>query len=956
MKGAAGMKHYKQGLSLIISVITLFSCIFMPAIRTTAEEPAALSAVDAQGTGYGAYLNKYADSASPTQQVVINAADYTDTDMQSLTVKQIQDEPQNFLYTADEGFVRWHFTVSEPGLYSMKVRYYTEPGKGSAAERTVLIDGRQPYDECNGLVLKRTFEQETQKGAFKKDSQNNDIRPAQHEVFGVKEQFLYDSLGFYSEPLQIYLTAGEHTLDFVSVREPVSLYSITFCKKEDVSYAEYIAKTDYKETQDIKETVQCEMFYQTSDGTIYPIYDVTSPITQPQSASYTLLNTVGGGKWQSPGQWISWKITVPKDGLYAVAPRFRQNTLDGMFVTRRLYIDSEIPFKEAESIQFDYNSSWQYDFISDDKGKPYLFALSAGEHEIKMEVVLGSLAPILREVQETLVSLNSCYRQILMITGTQTDVYRDYNFKNLIPEVLSELSVQADRLESVADSIEEKVGGKGLQISLLRKIALQVRRMSAKPDTIGQSFESFKTNLGSLGSWVLTNSCQPLELDYITVASPDKTLEKADSNFFSKLIFDFRKFVTTFFIDSYSIGTTASTDTGNAKAVKVWLATGRDQASVLRTMIDDDFTPASGVPISLELTAAGTLLPAVLAGVGPDVAVSSDGPDPVNYALRDAVYDLSKFGDFDEVKNRFFSSSLEGFTLNDSVYALPETQQFPMLFYRKDIFGQLELTVPVTWKEFYVVTREIQKQNMQVGLASPYSLYTILMYQRGEELFRDNGALVNVDSNESLNCFKEVCDFYTQYKLPLTFDFANRFRTGEMPMAIMDYTLYNQMVVFAPEIKGMWAFVPVPGVLREDGTVNNTVPVSCLGTMLLKKAGDKENCWEFMKWWTSEDVQARYGKEMENVLGPSAKHPTANKNALAKLPWITGDYKSLSSQADNTKGVPVYPGSYMLERSMNFAFTKVYNTGVNPIESINDYIDEMNDELTRKRKEFDLNR
>ena len=31
------------------------------------------------------------------------------------------------------------------------------------------------------------------------------------------------------------------------------------------------------------------------------------------------LNSIGGYRWNQPGQWITWKVDVPEDGLYQLA-------------------------------------------------------------------------------------------------------------------------------------------------------------------------------------------------------------------------------------------------------------------------------------------------------------------------------------------------------------------------------------------------------------------------------------------------------------------------------------------------------------------------------------------------------------------------------------------------------------------------------------------------------------
>src|SRR5690606_24014300 len=133
------------------------------------------------------------------------------------------------------------------------------------------------------------------------------------------------------------------------------------------------------------------------------------------------------------------------------------------------------------------------------------------------------------------------------------------------------------------------------------------------------------------------------------------------------------------------------------ETVTVWIGTGRDQAQVMKEMIDDSFTPATGIHVDLKLVDISALLSATLAGQGPDVAMEIGISDPVNYAMRNASYDISQFPDYEEVAKRFRDSAIVPFQFNGGVYALPEQQLFSMLFYRKDVLAELGLEVPDTW-------------------------------------------------------------------------------------------------------------------------------------------------------------------------------------------------------------------------------------------------------------------
>jgi hypothetical protein len=72
------------------------------------------------------------------------------------------------------------------------------------------------------------------------------------------------------------------------------------------------------------------------------------------------------------------------------------------------------------------------------------------------------------------------------------------------------------------------------------------------------------------------------------------------------------------------------------------------------------------------------------------------------------------------------------------------------------------------------------------------------------------------------------------------------------------------------------------------------------------------------------------------------------------MPWPTADYKNLEEQFKYLKAVPEVPGGYIVTRYVDFAWKAVYNSGKSAVETMLDYMPEINKELTRKRIEFDM--
>jgi len=959
-------KMMKRALKLGI-IFTVVATILLSAAQfnfALADSGSSSSGSDSAIVGmrkdnYEPYLAKYPDAKRPDDEIVIEAADFVAAEPMVKVLENFEGDTGKSIDTYEEGYVEWKVNVKEAGFYNIKIKYYPIKGRSSTIEREVWINGESPFFGAKHLEFSRVW---TDANSITRDNRDNDLRPRQVESPRWEEAYFEDYMAYYNEPYLFYFKKGENTIRLVSVKEPMVIKSITIHQAEYVPTYEELKKVyqekGYKEVTDQFIKFQGEHANLKSDPTLYPVYDRTSPATEPYHPSKIRLNTIGGYRWNMPGQWIVWKFDVPESGLYKIALKVRQNMVRGSFTNRKLFIDGKVPFKEMENIQFKYKNDWVMDVLSDENGEPYLFYLEKGPHELKLEVTLGGLAEILRITEDSVYQLNYAYRRILMITGSSPDIYRDYQLEKQLPGVMETFKRQSQVLAELSKKLLEYTGQRGSHAALLDRLSYQLNDLYKRPETIPARLDDFKGNVGSLGTWILSTREQPLEVDYIVVASPEKELPSASVGFFAKVAHEIRAFLASFIEDYDSIGTVYS----EKDAIVVWIQTGRDQAQVLKEMIDDSFTPETGIPVNLKLVAGGVLLPSVVAGRAPDVAMTVGGSDPVNYAIRNAVVDLTQFEDFEEVAKRFHPSALTPYRFNNGVFALPETQSFPMLFVRTDIFEELGLEIPQTWEDVYEILPEIQKNHMNFGLpistttsqGAGMSAYTMLLYQMGGELYEEDGIASALDTEQAIQAFRKWTEFYVNYKLPLWYDFANRFRIGEIPVGIADYQTYNHLMVSAPEIRGLWEFVPIPGTVMEDGTINRAESAGGACTIMLQSSKNKEAAWEFMKWWTSAEVQVRFGQEMESLMGAAARYPTANMEALSQLPWPVKDYKALMAQWEHVRGNPEVPGGYFTSRHLDNAFRNVVYSGKDPRETLLDYVRIMNEEITSKRKEFGL--
>lgn len=944
---------------------------------------------------YASYLKEHADIASATTTTRFNAAEHYDEEKSTAQVSVVTElggRTGKFLRTGEDGKVTLVVEVPATGMYSIHLTYYPEGNKATSIERMLYIDGKMPFSEARYLTMTKAWVDQYAEefGKFQTDANGNDIRPTKGQEPEWRSYTLCDSTGYYVDEFSFYLTEGTHELTFESVREPLTLDALILAPVVKYpSYEDYLAGHRANGASEVKNgilKIDAEKPTKTSEQIIYPIYDRTSAITDPQDPSIIKLNTIGSSKWQTVGQWIRYDgITVSQSGFYQIAMRYKQSLLSGMYTSRRIRINGEIPFEEANYLQFNYSDNWQSAALNDGTNT-FMFYFEAGKtYSIEFEVVLGQMSEVLREVSDILNELNSDYLKILMITGASPDTYRTYNFFTIIPETIKNLRTQRDRLNAIAERLYEITGTRGSHVATLNKVANLVERMSSKESEVAPNLTNLKSYLGTLGTWLYTSQQQSLEVDYFTIQGVDEKLPKAEAGFFRAAWFEIQQFAKSFTTDYNSIGSTAEEDLANdAVTVEIWFTGGRDRAQILRQLIDNEFTPQTkelfGHTINVELKlVAGGLLQSVLAGIGPDVSFLGSA-DTINWAIRDALIPLDQFSDtnpdynYEDVVKWFNEAAMTPLKLNlgngekPLTYGLPSTQSFSMMFYRMDVFAELGLSVPRTWDEFYSILPILQTNNMTVAFPTYEGGLQMLLYQMGGTMYPSqdtDGRRINLDSKEALTAFDTLMSMFEEYRFPLTYDFATRFRTGEMPIGICSYETYNNLIVYASELRGLWEFAPLPGYEKVDADGNtyiDNVSVASTSAIVMPRGVEestKQDAWRLMCWFVSEKAQSHYGSELQALMGSAAKYSTANEAALAEMPWSTSEYRALAAQMKNLVGIPEYPGSYIISRYVKFAFLAVYNqdatsTGENAEEALLDVIIDINKEISRKRKEFHL--
>ncbi len=920
--------------------------------------PAASAEIDLQrDSQYSVYRSRY--EAVPMGKGEISGER---TDASEVETRPVQGEDALCLSGGD--WVEYTVRVPEDALYALAVRYCALPGTVQDIEMEATLDGARPFAQAGFCTLPRVW---TDNGPFTYDNSGNQIRPGQLETTLWREETLYDYDGVTDGEYLFYLTAGEHTVRLSLLSEPAAIGGLRLTAPvAPPAYADLKATYDARGLTQSAGTIylerQAEETYRRY--ALYPLAesDYTSPSAVPSSPTKIVYNVLGGEQWVFTGQRVEWQFDVAESGLYQINVKYRQNYARGMAAYRKVLVDGVLPCEEMRAVSFPYCSDWRNLTVCAGE-EPILLYLEAGTHTVSLAPAIRPISGLLATLEDAVYELNAWYRGIITVTSTTPDTYRDYYLNKEVPGLMEGFADISARLTDAAGTYEKILGVQGSELSVMYEAAKQLDDFVKRADRIPGRLTEFKNNISALTDLRRTLMELPMQLDYLSLSGPEAALPAPAKDFWATVRFRFQAFFGSFTENYNAVGNVYDQD-GEKKPLEVWVsandmaatgtASGRDQMTILKQMIDEQFVPATGIPVNVSLVdSSSTLTQAIVAGEGPDVALIIPSGTPVTLAMRGALQDLSEF-DLSEIYEEFYPNSFIPYQYDGGLYALPETQTWQMLFYRTDVFEQLNLRVPDTWEDFYKAIPIIQKQNLQIGFSEDLSLFAMLLMQRGGSYYREGLTATGFDTPEAVSAFKEWSELYTKYSFPLYFDAFNRFRTGEIPLMLQGYTFYCTLEAAAPELKGLWAMAPLPGERMADGTVNRAQPGGGTACMMMSGLPNKDDAFEFLKWWVSAEVQSAFGNALEGALGVAARYPTANRVAFEQLPWTLEERQALGEQWRMVRPLENVPGSYYIDRSLKNAFRRVVYNYDNPRETLMRYNEDMNLEIARKRMEYGL--
>ena len=166
-------------------------------------------------------------------------------------------------------------------------------------------------------------------------------------------------------------------------------------------------------------------------------------------------------------------------------------------------------------------------------------------------------------------------------------------FRSSLPKLEGELrAVQAD-IDSAIAALEKTAGNDSDKLTVLRTMSDQLDELIEDQERFTEVLSSFKTNVRACGNWITQVLAQPLQVDRFYIHAADSQPKLDNSSWWESLAHETERLYYSFIIDYNKVGNVAEGDTENV-VLTLWIRTGRDQANVIKSLIDEKFTPEIG--------------------------------------------------------------------------------------------------------------------------------------------------------------------------------------------------------------------------------------------------------------------------------------------------------------------------------------------------------------------------
>lgn len=916
----------------ILTMICMICVMLILPMEAQGESLTDLYLSRADGKDYTAYLSELVAVPTITQEIILHESedgyDLAEGQSVTLTVEVAED------------------------VFGYPVLTYAMTGSNILDNAYGLtLDGETPYSECASLTLDSVW---TQTGTFDKDRFGNEVVSMPVKSYDVTSCRMMGKAGMYSEGMGLYLTAGTHEITILCREGPFKLYGLTLAGSIPVAQEAQGSMTGSHLI-----TLQAEQVPQRNNPNIRPAADYDIRLT-PYSSGKKVINYIEDISYKYAGDTLNYTFTVENEGWYAMALRLRQAELANFPVYRTVMVDGVIPGEAFEQARFSYSLNFDNQTILDENGAPALMYLSAGEHTLTLLTTLDPVRPALQVLETVSSEMADLALEITKITGGNTDFFRDFSLEEFDFHIADDLARWQEELTMARDALavlantDERVGA----LSNLNMSIQLLGQLAEKPDDLPKKLTLFSQGTSSARNFLVTTveqlSTSPMGLDAIYLYT-DASLLPTGMSWAESIVPAAERFVSSFTDESYVADETDET------RLQVWVNRPRQYLEIMQRMADTTFTPQTGIAVDFSIMPdESKLILANASGSSPDVALAVSTTRVYDLAVRGALMDLRQYSNFGEVGKWFPTGLLMPAVCDDGMYALPETFNFYVLFYRKDILDSIGVEVPNSYEDVLKMLPTLHRYGLNfnsfvansIGYKS-FAITTPFLYQSGAVLYEDGNLHVQLDTEEAINGLKIMTDSFNIYDMDYEINsFYQSFRDGTLPIGTANYGMYNMLMNAAPELSDKWGIALYPGITDENGEVQRWTSGAEQSCFIFSNTNMPDESWQFLSWWMSEDTQTEFAYTLQSTLGNEYMWNSANVAAFLNSPWPTEHKKVIAEQMNWIYETPRNPGSYMVERELSNAVNAVALEGKNLRAALDEAIKRIDRELERKLEEF----
>lgn len=854
--------------------------------------------------------------------------------------------------------------VAKTAQYQVRFDYLSTDDSILPIEMSFQLNGSFPFYECRRLNFETSW---VSKEEVSIDRYGNEIVSIPDKLKRWESKCLMDASYRYSDPLLVEFQQGMNEVT-ITVAEGNLLLGNLYLEPVSVTSA---ASSYEKAAGSNLITIQGEDFTYRNDSSIRAVAEFETAL-DPYEITKTLLNTVDGDSFKTAGQKVTYEFQVEQAGTYYIATNYRQSEKSDFPVFVDIALDGNVTDSNFKSYPFRYTTKYLTHTLESQDEKLSVY-LEKGTHEISLTISNDHVREVLEAIDRIMNGVNDLSLEVTKVAGTNKDKYRDLNIVKYIPDVEQRLLDYANELDALRESM--LVYNTEVQsiaaFSSMSVASEQLKSLAEEPNELTYRVAELSTSMNSvnknLANAIDTINRNELSIDRIYLYQEDVKLPK-QPGIFTSMGLNIQRFVSSFVNQAYS------TSNVDEKHLQVWVNRSRQHLEIMQKMIDEGFTKETGIQVDLSIMPdQNKLVLANASGDEPDIATGINYAIPFELGIRGATVDLTKFEDFKEIANRYEPGLHIPATIGEGIYSLPETMNFWVLFYRTDILQKLGLEVPNTMDDVVDMLPELQMRGLNFFYPTAQMLVmrnfhgtTPLIFQNGGSLYSEYAGDTALNSDKSVEALTDLTELFTIYNIPIDVpNFYQHFRNGYLPIGIADYATYNLLVNAAPEIANSWEVSLVPGTVQEDGTISRTTSGGAESTvMFTSEEGEtvtladgstmnRENAaWEFMKWWSSTEVQTEYGQTLQISYGEEYIWATANLEAFMELPWDTKDKAVIAEQSTYVVEAPRILGTYMLERELSNCFNDVVVNGKILRSRIDEAVKVIDRETERKLEEF----